>query len=53
MDEVGENPYICNLMGLGGFEEDADWGNDNQAGMKYWCKLDVVINFQCTVDPPQ
>jgi len=29
MDEVAENPYVCNLMELGGFEEDADWGNDS------------------------
>lgn len=43
MDEVAENPYVCNLMELGGFEEDADWENDNQAGMKYWCKLDEIF----------
>ena len=53
MDEVAENPYVCNLMELGEFDNDADWGNDNKAGMKYWCKLDGVRNFRCTVEPPQ
>lgn len=49
MDEVAKNPYVCNLMEVGGFEEGADWGNDNQAGMKQWYKLNVVRNFRCTV----
>ena len=49
MDEVAYNPCLQ----FDGFEEDADWGNDNQAGMKYWCKLDVVRNLRFTVEPPQ